>query len=366
MRNIWEVVFKRFNPNPVWWLDNCESMLQVALMREAVTIGTLAEELGVAKSTVSRALRGDPRISKATKERVVEHAARMGFEPHPYVQVLMTQRRMQRQMAAQANLVYLNDYASMEDFVYRPIAKRIFEAARERARDKGWNLDLEFLNPDDVDGSKMARRLRRRGVLGVILGRTLAPKDGIPSALLHFSLVADSRYWRQEGLDRVNMNGLEIICRLLTRIFKMGAKKIAVFVPAHLICPGGGSIYDAIHLLGLSGSGVVVLDPLICSAKALTQALVNNGVDGLLFHHREHRPWLVEMLTAGEVKGVIAEYCPPNDDPLPWMNVTIPAKQIGSSLADLIIEKVCRSDTGLSDLERVIGFPGVIRDASAG
>ena len=337
-------------------------MQQVAQMREVVTIGTLAVKLGVAKSTVSRALRGDPRISQATRKRVEECARDQGFEPHPYVQTLMTQRRMQRQVQAQANLVYVNDYKSKADFAQRPLAKATFEAARERAAEKGWSLELESLAGDDADGLALSRRLRRRGVLGVILGRTLALRIGIPTGLLQMALVSDSRYWIGAGLDRVGANGLEMLSRLMVRLLEQGSKKVGLFFPQHLILPETGSIHELIRFMNLCGSKLVVLEPGIASEVELRHAIATHRIDSLLFHHREKRPWLVKMLGEGGFDGQIAEYSPPTADSLPWMSAIIPAREIGVTLADVIIEKVCRSDTGISALERVIVFPGILRE----
>ena len=43
-----------------------------------VTMSTLARELGVSKNTVSLALRHDPQIPLATRERVLAVAKRLG------------------------------------------------------------------------------------------------------------------------------------------------------------------------------------------------------------------------------------------------------------------------------------------------
>ena len=337
-------------------------MQQVAQMKEVVTIGTLAAKLGVAKSTVSRALRGDPRISQATRKRVEECARDDGFEQHPYVQTLMTQRRMQRQLQARANLMYVNDYKSKADFAQRPLAKATFEAARERAAEKGWSLELESLAEDDADGIALARRLRRRGVLGVILGRTLRTRIGVPTGLLQMSLVADSRYWIETGLDRVGANGVEMLSRVIIQLLERGSKKIGLFFPQHLILPETGRIPEVIRLMTLCGRKLVILNPSISSGLELRQAMSKHRIDSLLFHQREKRSWLVKMLEEGGFHGHVAEYIPPPADALPWMSVVIPTREIGFTLADIIIEKVCRSDTGLSTLERVIFFPGFIRD----
>ncbi len=52
------------------------------------TISQLAESLGVSPSTVSRALKDHPKISKKTKQRIWEKAKEAGFYPNRYADVL--------------------------------------------------------------------------------------------------------------------------------------------------------------------------------------------------------------------------------------------------------------------------------------
>jgi LacI family transcriptional regulator len=58
----------------------------------AVTGSDIARELGVSQSTVSRALRGDPRIALGTRERVAETARRLGYTPNLAARALITSR----------------------------------------------------------------------------------------------------------------------------------------------------------------------------------------------------------------------------------------------------------------------------------
>lgn len=57
-----------------------------------VTMVQVAGEAGVDKATVSRALKGDPRISLATRERVWEAARRLGYEPDAMAKGLSSSR----------------------------------------------------------------------------------------------------------------------------------------------------------------------------------------------------------------------------------------------------------------------------------
>lgn len=337
-------------------------MQQVAQMAKVETLGTLARELGVAKSTVSRALRNDPRISKVTRERVLACAEKSGFQMHPYVQVLMAQRRMQQQVAAHANLVYLNDYGSMEDFEDRPLAGGIFEAAKVRAQQRGWNLRVEFIRKDDFEGREVGRRLDRQGVMGIIMGRRLELASKVPETLMSFSLISDGRYWGDEGLDRVTFNGVDMFSRLLSRLFVEGAGRVGIFMPRHLMSGGLGTISETIELLRMTGDSVVVLSPNVDSADDLKREMKERGVDALLFQQREKRGWVVKMLERGGFTGRVAEYCPPTEDVLPWLSATIPTEQIGHTLADRLIEKVCGSEKGFSEVPQVVSFQGRVRE----
>ncbi|NLA58192.1 MAG: LacI family transcriptional regulator [Firmicutes bacterium] len=57
-----------------------------------VTLEQIAAELGVSRSTVSRALRDSPRISKTTRDRVKALAAQMGYIPNDVARSLRTNR----------------------------------------------------------------------------------------------------------------------------------------------------------------------------------------------------------------------------------------------------------------------------------
>jgi len=63
-----------------------------AAMRRRATIVTLSRMTGVAPSTISRALKGDTRISAATRERVTALAQEMGYTPNALARTLSSGR----------------------------------------------------------------------------------------------------------------------------------------------------------------------------------------------------------------------------------------------------------------------------------
>jgi LacI family transcriptional regulator, galactose operon repressor len=57
-----------------------------------VTLADIARELGVSKMTVSRAINDHPLISPETRNRVLEVAKRMNYQPNQYARALATKR----------------------------------------------------------------------------------------------------------------------------------------------------------------------------------------------------------------------------------------------------------------------------------
>src|SRR5687768_8559847 len=57
-----------------------------------ITSRDIAREAGVSQPTVSRALRGDPRVASATVALVEATANRLGYVPHAAARTLITRR----------------------------------------------------------------------------------------------------------------------------------------------------------------------------------------------------------------------------------------------------------------------------------
>nr|WP_175558361.1 LacI family DNA-binding transcriptional regulator [Tessaracoccus bendigoensis] len=62
-------------------------------MKQRVTIEDIAAEVGVSRQTVTRAMNGMPRISPQTRERVLEAARRMGYQPSRFAKNLASNKR---------------------------------------------------------------------------------------------------------------------------------------------------------------------------------------------------------------------------------------------------------------------------------
>ena len=106
-----------------------------------MNLQTLADQLGISRSTVSRALRSDERISPATRRRVSELAGKLGYKRNPYLSVLMRNLREGAVPAVVPVIAFINPAPSRETWHSKKTNGLAFQGARKRARELGFALE---------------------------------------------------------------------------------------------------------------------------------------------------------------------------------------------------------------------------------
>jgi DNA-binding LacI/PurR family transcriptional regulator len=140
------------------------------------TLRTLAARLEVSPMTVSLALRGSPKISRETRERVRAVAEETGYRPDPVVNKLMQHLRVRRSRKLQAVLCGLMDVWPEPLAQRHRYTQRVLTGIRERAAELGYVFDCLTLK-DRTQARRVERILRNRGVEGLVLLPRVRPTD---------------------------------------------------------------------------------------------------------------------------------------------------------------------------------------------
>lgn len=157
-----------------------------------VTMIQVAREAGVDKATVSRALKGDPRISLATRERVWEAVKRLGYEPDAVAKGLSSSK------------------SEMVAVVFRSLATPWigwFLSGVERVLAKG-RMDFMVRSTGDLPGAResLLRTLSARRIDGLIwLDPEMPRLPGMPTVTVGFRLKGAHSVLvdHEEGLRRL-------------------------------------------------------------------------------------------------------------------------------------------------------------------
>lgn len=140
----------------------------MSLGQESVTIKRIAREAGVTHGTVSRALRGDPRVREQTCARIRGIAERLGYIPSGIGRGL----KMRRTFTLGLVMTYFTD----------PFFAEVIHGLHDEVSPRGYNLVVAASgDSSDEQFKAAARKLAEQRVDGLLLG--CLPR--LPGSFLH-------------------------------------------------------------------------------------------------------------------------------------------------------------------------------------
>ena len=177
-------------------------------IKPSLTIDDIARELGVSKTTVSRAISGKGRISAATRERVQAYIEKHNYKPTASAKSLAESRTYN------LALVLPRDFIKLD----LPFIRMSMSAIVDQAYTLGYNVMLCL--DDDTESTPLMRILDYRKVDGVILTRTVEDdhilemlvKRGIPFATLG-SLPLKYAHTALVEADHDHIGGCHAFCK---------------------------------------------------------------------------------------------------------------------------------------------------------
>ncbi|MCV2488892.1 LacI family transcriptional regulator [Geodermatophilus sp. YIM 151500] len=179
------------------------------------TSWTVARAAGVSQSTVSRALRGDPRVREETRRRVDEAALRLGYVPNSLAAGLV--RRSTRTVA-----VIVSDLTN-------PFFPSLLTPIYDELQLLGYRVVLLTERTDIPTGQETLRRLLDRSIDGVLVTTaTLGSRFAVELQQRRLPMVLLNRYIDGLDVDRVtsdNHGGAVIGGR---HLLDLGHRRIAV------------------------------------------------------------------------------------------------------------------------------------------
>jgi DNA-binding LacI/PurR family transcriptional regulator len=129
----------------------------------------VALRAGVGRSTVSLALKGHPKISPETREKIMRVAESLGYVPDPMLSALATYRNRIRESAFHGTLAWIVNVQPGYQWENGPYYISYFAGAATRAANHGYHLEKFSLNAEGITGPRLAAILRARNVAGLLL-----------------------------------------------------------------------------------------------------------------------------------------------------------------------------------------------------
>lgn len=133
------------------------------------TLQDVAREAEVSMMTVSRALRGVPKVAAETRARVLEIAKRLGYQPDPHLARMMKLVRGRKRVRIRAVMAVIREHVPHDDLLspsyqYVPISD-----IRQRALGYGYEAEEFWLGKDGLTPKRLQRILHARGIEAVLV-----------------------------------------------------------------------------------------------------------------------------------------------------------------------------------------------------
>lgn len=159
--------------------------------RSRTTLKDIAEKAGVTVATVSLALRNHPRISAATRKRILAIAEELGYTPDPSLSALAAYRAT-GDGPRDITIAYLEPAEYSTRRAKLPNRQAIFQGAESRARALGYRFEVFHYEEPEKKQQQLARVLVKRGIRHLLLAPRRYQRDRAPLAFPweHFCTVS--------------------------------------------------------------------------------------------------------------------------------------------------------------------------------
>jgi LacI family transcriptional regulator len=190
------------------------------------TLQDVADRAGVHRSTVALALREDPRIPAATRQRICSFVTAMGYRPNPLVAALMQSRRSGRKVK-HVTIAYVTNYPTR--YGWRPVHHArpdFFPGADARARELGYRLEHFWLAEPGMTPQRFCDILTARGISGLFTGRLPPGLHAMELLWPRFSCVSLGLTLHSPRLHRVTENHYDTAAQAMRQCLQRGYRRV--------------------------------------------------------------------------------------------------------------------------------------------
>lgn len=189
-------------------------------LQRRVTIREVARLARVSPSTVSRAIAGNPRISEATRARVLEAMERLGYRPNAIARSLVT--RVSRTLG-----IVL--YRPADQAFAHPFFAEALRGVASVAQSAGYSLMVTTAETYEAEAQQCLAMLQERRADGAVLLASRQPDPLIEELLRqHHPFVVLGRVPGYPSAYWVNNDNFQAAALVVSHLIRLGHRRIAL------------------------------------------------------------------------------------------------------------------------------------------
>jgi DNA-binding LacI/PurR family transcriptional regulator len=193
--------------------------------RPPVTQADIARALGIADSTVSRALKNNPKIPLEHRRHIQEAAERMGYRLNPMASALAQWKQNLGASGIRASLAWLNFWPNPKKLHEAGEFSNYWRGAQLAAEKLGYHVE-EFLINESLPLPRLESVLEARGITGILLPPHPFPPSWGSFDWRKFSIVRFGRSCPTPPSHIVTNNQIQSVTLALESIRERGYKRV--------------------------------------------------------------------------------------------------------------------------------------------
>ena len=320
----------------------------------------LAHELGLSHTTVSEALRDNPRVKPETRAQVLKVALAMGYRRNPLAGALMSEMRRSRAGTFRGVLAVL-DLDGPEGRPAGPARyhSELTKGATKRAAELGFKADVFAVGTGNLSLERLDTILQSRGIRGIFLLPVRETPDLTRLGWTHFSGMYSDYVIERPGLHAVCPDHYRAMLTALDRLSALGYKRPGLML---------NGLHDkrllyrweaAYHAYQTHHDGMTRLPPLILSEPNqadFTRWFRTVKCDVVLAHMPEVIHW---MEAAGARVPETHGFCCLNvlNSADPCAGLDLQPRMLGVRGVELLISQVLCNEVGAPDVPMTTVLP---------
>jgi DNA-binding LacI/PurR family transcriptional regulator len=330
-------------------------------MKPRPSIRDIAAHLGTSHTTVSLALRNDPRITPLMRKRVKQAARQLGYRTDAVVSSLMARLRTLRTHPVQATLGFITAWPSRDGWKEGANLRRFYLGAHRRAKVLGYALDHLWLNEPNMTSVRMTRILRARGIRGLILQSLPAAGGKLKLGWEHFACVTKGLTVSYPPLHRVVSSHFEDMHLVLRELDLRRYKRVGLVLSEALSVRVDRAWLAAflLHQNDVPPDGQV--PALITRTTDEEQSFQDwfhaHRPDVILFSDQPIRKW-VERLGLRLPQDIGLVHLDWSDDVAPMAGLDSDPETLGEAATDLLVGQLQANEYGLPKHEKIVEVRG--------
>lgn len=322
----------------------------------------VARAAGVHQTTVSLALRNDPRLPAETRERIRNLAREMGYRPNPLVSALVSHRKKPGRWGGTV-IAFVTSHQTPDGWRISGRAVEVFEAVKRRASELGYGVEEFWAGSDGAHSERVIRILMHRGIRAVIMAPLEGRNRKLDWVFDDFAAVTIGFTLHVPDLNRVAPNYFSLMTDCIARLRDGGCRRIGFAVTTQL-----DERSDTLWRGGYSVAGVGLKNPPVLMTEKWDRA-------GLLAWYTKYKPDGIVTVSVGFQKIVdwLAEEGVRVPQQVKVANLDLRAgageagmeqdlESEGKSAVEVLLGKLERSEFGLQETARTVLIKGKWRN----